>query len=301
MREQRVVLEPFGLSEILQCSGVVCANQHGFMMIKGYMKKEKEGEYLKLLGSSVWASVMVYDEWGKAGVLFTGVVTDGEISVENGLKTLKVKIKTGSFLMDLETHIRTFQSPGCTYDEIFASFGASYQEYGYIMEEGNRKSINRFLCQYQETDWRFLKRMASQLGLPLVPDTSYYYPRFYLGLPEGEKRELGEIISCDLCFDGRYYAVSGKCLVDREDFICYDVVTRTSLSLGDRVTYEGRELLVSRKKTELAGGEVIFTYRLVGNSYTWVPWENNPDYTGLPCRECRISWHCMQKGHPVFV
>ena len=123
--------------------------------------------------------------------------------------------------------------------------------------------------------------MASQLGLPLVPDTSYYYPRFYLGLPEGEKRELGEIISCDLCFDGRYYAVSGKCLVDREDFICYDVVTRTSLSLGDRVTYEGRELLVSRKKTELAGGEVIFTYRLAGNGYTWVPWEDNPDYTGM--------------------
>ena len=123
--------------------------------------------------------------------------------------------------------------------------------------------------------------MAFQLGLPLVPDTSYYYPRFYLGLPEGEKRELGEIISCDLCFDGRYYAVSGKCLVDREDFICYDVVTRTSLSLGDRVTYEGRELLVSRKKTELAGGEVIFTYRLAGNSYTWVPWEDNPDYTGM--------------------
>lgn len=123
--------------------------------------------------------------------------------------------------------------------------------------------------------------MASQLGLPLVPDTSYYYPRFYLGLPEGEKRELGEIISCDLCFDGRYYAVSGKCLIDRKDFICYDVVTRTSLSLGDRVTYEGRELHVSQKKTELTGGEVIFTYRLAGSSYTWVPWEDNLDYTGM--------------------
>ena len=51
--------------------------------------------------------------------------------------------------------------------------------------------------------------MASQLGLPLVPDTSYYYPRFYLGLSEGKKREPGEIPSCDMCFDGRYYAVSG--------------------------------------------------------------------------------------------
>ena len=39
--------------------------------------------------------------------------------------------------------------------------------------------------------------------------------------------------------------------------------------------------LFLEKKTELAGGEVIFTYRLAGNGYTWVPWEDNPDYTGM--------------------
>lgn len=114
-----------------------------------------------------------------------------------------------------------------------------------------------------------------------MPDISYYYPRFYLGLPEGEKKELGEILSCDMCFDGRYYAVSGRCTVDRKDFICYDVVTGTRLSLGDRVTYEGRELTVSRKKTELVRGEVLFTYRLAGESYTRVAPEENPDYTGM--------------------
>ena len=146
---------------------------------------------------------------------------------------------------------------------------------------GHGNTAGALFCGYQETDWNFLKRMASQLGLPLVPDISYYYPRFYLGLPEGEKKELGEILSCDMCFDGRYYAVSGRCTVDRKDFICYDVVTGTRLSLGDRVTYEGRELTVSRKKTELVRGEVIFTYRLAGSSYTWVPWEDNLDYTGM--------------------
>ncbi len=93
------------------------------------------------------------------------------------------------------------------------------------------------LIQYQKTDWEFLKRMASQLGLPLVPDTGYHYPRFYIGLPEGEKQELREILSCDICFDGCYYAVSGKRLVDRKDFICYDVATRTGLSLVDKVAY----------------------------------------------------------------
>ena len=69
--------------------------------------------------------------------------------------------------------------------------------------------------------------MASQLGLPLVPDTSYYYPRFYLGLSEGEKRESGEIPSCDMCFDERYYAVSGKFFVDVKGII-YGIVIMVS-------------------------------------------------------------------------
>ena len=44
-----------------------------------------------------------------------------------------------------------------------------------------------------------------------------------LGLPEGEKREPGEILSCDMCFDERYYAVSGKFFVDVKGII-YGIV-----------------------------------------------------------------------------
>ena len=203
-----------------------------------------------------------------------------EIKEEKGYRIADIQAVSGTILLDQKKSNRVFQKKVQTYMGIASTVTADTEHSACILP-GSDMRTGGTLIQYQETDWRFLKRMASQLGLPLVPDTSYYYPRFYLGLPEGEKRELGEIISCNLCFDGRYYAVSGKCLVDREDFICYDAVTRTSLSLGDRVTYEGRELLVSRKKTELAGGEVIFTYRLAGNSYTWVPWEDNPDYTGM--------------------
>ena len=203
-----------------------------------------------------------------------------EIKEERGYRIADIQAVSGTILLDQKKSNRVFQKKVQTYMGIASTVTADTEHSACILP-GSDMRTGGTLIQYQETDWRFLKRMASQLGLPLVPDTSYYYPRFCLGLPEGEKRELGEIISCDLCFDGRYYAVSGKCLVDREDFICYDVVTRTSLSLGDRVTYEGRELLVSRKKTELAGGEVIFTYRLAGNGYTWVPWEDNPDYTGM--------------------
>ena len=230
--------------------------------------------------NSMDAPIQLLGQGNTAGALFSGYPEKVEIKEERGYRIADIQAVSGTILLDQKKSNRVFQKKVQTYMGI-AGIVTADTEHSACILPGSDMRTGGTLIQYQETDWRFLKRMASQLGLSLVPDTSYYYPRFYLGLPESEKRELGEIISCDLCFDGRYYAVSGKCLVDREDFICYDVVTRTSLSLGDRVTYEGRELLVSRKKTELAGGEAIFTYRLAGNSYTWVPWEDNPDYTGM--------------------
>ena len=226
------------------------------------------------------APIQLCGHGNTAGALFCGYQEKVEIKEEGRYRIADVQAVSGTILLDQKKCNRVFQKKAQTYMGIANTVTADTEHSACILP-GSDMQTGGTLIQYQETDWNFLKRMASQLGLPLVPDISYYYPRFYLGLPEGEKKELGEILSCDMCFDGRYYAVSGKCLVDREDFICYDVVTRTSLSLGDRVTYEGRELLVSRKKTELAGGEVIFTYRLAGNGYTWVPWEDNPDYTGM--------------------
>ena len=226
------------------------------------------------------APIQLLGQGNTAGALFSGYPEKVEIKEERGYRIADIQAVSGTILLDQKKSNRVFQKKAQTYMGIANTITADTEHSACILP-GSDMQTGGTLIQYQETDWNFLKRMASQLGLPLVPDISYYYPRFYLGLPEGEKKELGEILSCDICFDGRYYAVSGRCTVDRKDFICYDVVTGTRLSLGDRVTYEGRELTVSRKKTELVRGEVIFTYRLAGSSYTWVPWEDNLDYTGM--------------------
>ena len=226
------------------------------------------------------APIQLCGHGNTAGALFCGYQEKVEIKEEGRYRIADVQAVSGTILLDQKKCNRVFQKKAQTYMGIANTVTADTEHSACILP-GSDMQTGGTLIQYQETDWNFLKRMASQLGLPLVPDISYYYPRFYLGLPEGEKKELGEILSCDMCIDGRYYAVSGRCTVDRKDFICYDVVTGTRLSLGDRVTYEGRELTVSRKKTELVRGEVIFTYRLAGSSYTWVPWEDNLDYTGM--------------------
>ena len=152
MREQRVILEPFELLDILQCTGMVAANTHGYMAIKGHIGKEKEKGYLKLLSGDVWATVKLCDEDGKVSTLYTGIVTESEIEVDNGLKTLEIVIKTGSFLMDIKKHIRSFQKKSYPYREMLKSFADSYQNYEFIMQKGREESANTFLCQYKETD-----------------------------------------------------------------------------------------------------------------------------------------------------
>ena len=183
--------------------------------------------------------VQLREEGNRAEALFCGYPQRTETMTEHGWRIAEIEAVSGTVLLDMEKRSRVFQDRRQTYLGIAGAVTAETGHSACILA-GDDRETGGTLIQYGETDWKFLKRMASRMGLPLVPDTGYYYPRFYMGLPEGEKKELGEVLSCGICFDGRYYAVSGRCTVDRKDFICYDVVTGTRLSLGDRVTYEGR-------------------------------------------------------------
>lgn len=246
MREQRIVLEPFELLEVLECSGMVCANKHGFMTVKGYIESSREEEYLQMLTTPIWASIRVYDENGKGDVLFTGIVTDGSISVENGVKTLEVRMQTGSFLMDLDTHIRAFQDSGCTYNEILSSFEGSYQAYGYIMEAGNGESIKRFLCQYQETDWEFAKFIAELCGTVIYPNYIGSGEKIYFGRPAGVHRGQISLTEFGVRQTGRG--------------IFYEGTLRESYDLGDSVNFNGQTMFVIKRRTEAQKGELYHTY-----------------------------------------
>ena len=115
--------------------------------------------------------------------------------------------------------------------------------------------------QYRETDWEFLKRVASRLGTPLVADCQLPRPRFYLGLREGEIRELPVTEGIRRVMEGeRYYRLLGKGMaVDRKDFLCYDITTGENMDLGERVRVDGRLLSVSRREAGLVDGRVLFT------------------------------------------
>lgn len=266
MKEQRIILEPFSLLDVLECRGEIGANCHGYMVIKGHISKESEKEYLQMLLREIWATVKVCDENGNMGVLFSGIVTEGYIEVENDVRALKIKITTGSFGMDIKEHTRTFQNMGISYETVAISLMKSYSDGEIIVEKGKGQAVGRFLCQYQETDWQFLMRLASCCHTLLYPNYIGKGVKLYFGMPRGKKR--GEI------------NVTEYCLMQTEKKI-YRIKARDIFDIGDSVFFCDRQLYVISRKTELEHQELVHTYELMQDEEKVSERFRNDNLTGV--------------------
>lgn len=266
MREQRILLDPFNLLDILECSGRICADCHAYMSIKGHISKEKEEEYVQMLLGETWATVKACDENGGMSVLFSGIVTEGFIEVENNLKVLKVTLSSGSFLMDIKKHIRTFQNKDISYKSVLSVLMQPYANKGCIMEKGKGENIGGFLCQYQETDWQFARRLASRCHTVLYPNYIGNGVKFYFGMPHG--RNWGEVNPTE------YY-------LKQTDQIVYGIKARDIFDVGDSVLFQRHKLYVVSRYTEWRQGELLHTYELMQSQKEAQEIIYNDDLTGV--------------------
>lgn len=249
MRERKLIVEPFELLDILSCQGKVGADSHGYMEVCGHIHADKEMEYQQLLLKELWVNIKVYDESETVEPLFTGIVTAGDIKVENGVKTLCIIIRTGSFLMDLQEHIRTFQNSADTYHTLLRAMTSGYSTVSnFIMNKDEEKSIDRFLCQYHETDWQFARRLASYCHTWLYPNEVGKGIKFYFGLPSGENRGV---------INPTEYGLHQK-----DGNITYVVRLRDLFRIGDRILFQGQTLRILSRETFWEHGELYHVYEL---------------------------------------
>jgi hypothetical protein len=134
-----------------------------------------------------------------------------------------------------------------------------------INNASNNSKINRFIIQYQETDWQFLKRVASQLYAGIVPVASFEKPKFYFGIPEGESR--GDLeryhysVKKDLAGFQNYSENHNKNL--REiDFVYYEVVTDQVMEIGDTIKFRDKTLYVNEAVILVEDGLLLHRYKL---------------------------------------
>lgn len=261
MKEIQLRVESFEEYRVDDCKGVQEVNQHMQYNFQGLIPISKMKEYAALGASDQWFHVYVSDEQDES-VWLCGVISGMEMDVEGQTCRMGLTLVSGSALMDLKPHIRTFQSEALEYGQLLDTCNSSYEKAAKIMTAGSGRQIGQLVVQYKETDWEFLKRLAGQNHTVLVADVQTKGSKYYFGLPRREIGIAADIQEYHTQFDGNEYREkkSQGLSVASHDFESYIWESRELYQLGDIGKIEGRELIVWKIETEMRGNELYHRY-----------------------------------------
>ena len=141
---------------------------------------DKKGDKeIKILGKS-----NIADDTGNSTekIFLNGVIKELQINETTaGALTVEITAISKSVLLDRIPRYRSFQDPTLTYlaiaEEINGNYGTND---GKIVNVGeDMQTVPRMTIQYNETDWEYLKRIASYTGQPVMVYSDKIFVGFF--------------------------------------------------------------------------------------------------------------------------
>ena len=126
------------------------------------------------------------------------------------------------------------------------------------------------ITQYKETDWEFVKRMASRFNSIVIPDYhSGGNVRYYFGLPRREAKIEMSPNTYQIKKDLSEYSIkTNHEVIDflESDSMYYIVEDRNIYKIADKGSFMGRELYIHSLESHLVGEELKNYYTLKSQS-----------------------------------
>ena len=143
-------------------------------------KGDKE---IKILGRS-----NIADNTGNSTekIFLNGVINELQINETTaGALTVEITAISKSLLLDRIPRYRSFQDPTLTYSAIAEEINGNYgTNDGKIVNVGeDMQAVPRMTIQYNETDWEYLKRIASYTGQPVMAYSDKVFVGFFKNIP----------------------------------------------------------------------------------------------------------------------
>lgn len=259
---QNLAVVPYDVEQLLDVRIDHQINEHSTFYFKALLPDEKKDSYVKNNRQGSNVSLMVKGSDGKSDILFQGMVQDVEVKAIEGSYYIEVYAISHSYLLDVEKKSRTFQNKQMSYSELAKQVAADYADAMVYDVVTQGASIGQLIVQYNETDWEFLKRLASHFHTGLVNDVHFAQPRCYFGVPNSRKRTLEAFHYSVKQNAGKYLTLSknGISGLQEQDFIYYQVETNLPANIGDEVQFQGQTLYVYQIKGRMEKG--IFLHHL---------------------------------------
>lgn len=169
---ENIKITPFDQMRLEQFSIEQKVNEHGKVTLSGTITKEQHDEYMQSVQSLTPVNVQQVMENGNTKKLFCGLITMLEMRKVQDVYYLQAEAHTYSYMLDLKRNTRSFQNPSLNYNALAREVGKSYKGYDVIYAVGRDDSIGKFVLQYYETDWTFLKRMAARYEYSIITSSA---------------------------------------------------------------------------------------------------------------------------------
>lgn len=264
MKERRISISPYSLISLMELNIHKKVSQHSTARIVGLISEEIEDKYVEMAGENEWITIEAIDD-DKSKILFKGIVQTVSVRNENQVRIIEILAVSGSYLMDLSEKTRTFQDEKQTYKSIMNSVKNGYEKAGVYMTIGENQSTGSIIVQYRETDWNFIKRLASHFNSYIVPEDILEGAKIYFGRPNRDEIVTFNPISYSMKKDVAEYMekiknkVSG---IGENDSIYYCVESREIYELCAPVKFLNRKLYIYEINSKLEGSVIRHFYTL---------------------------------------
>ncbi|KAF6659464.1 contractile injection system protein, VgrG/Pvc8 family [Paenibacillus polymyxa] len=256
---------PFQPQHIEQLQITRTINDHAFLHISGMLSEEQGAA---CIGQNMEQEPIVIRQLNDQGQslrrLFHGIVTRMSVHCVRGVYTFELEAASHSYQMDIKRKRRSYQDIHRTYDDLVTALVRKYQYGDAIDTISNHAKLETFVLQYEETDWAFLKRLASRFGSVLVPEVTAASPKVFFGMPEGKQHKVER----DVFYRVRktFHELDAEKPGERAgSYVTYMIESLQYYALGDLITLpigQGKELVVVRAVTTLADGLLYTRYDL---------------------------------------
>ena len=260
-RDQIVLDAPYPILDILRIEVRHELNRHGFMMVRAVLEPDSYDNFM----DEITADDVVQLKAGEdMAIVFTGKVYHLDSMKINDVGHLEFTAYTATMDMDFTPVSRSFQYHEMEYEELVQFVADTYEKGDSITTAAVGEEIGAPIYQYEETDWNFLKRIASTKGTVLTANATLPTAKFWFGIPKSPKEV--DITAFDYRRGERYETL------ERPEYYYYEFRAREVLMLGDKVNLtlpcgKTYKLVVTKVNAAFNSDELVFYYRAEPLSY----------------------------------
>ena len=222
-------------------------NTHVYLVLEALIFEDDVEKVLFNVNENTGLSV-----WVRESLLFTGIVMSIQIMQEGNGYKVSLRASSTTVQVDCERKSRTFQNIHNTYQDIIRKVlknAEGAKLYFYVKD----REIDTPLYQIEETDWEFIKRIASYLNTTVVPSGISSTPEMYIGNPQGTVYSEEEL-----------EASAESVWIDKETGgVCRRIKTYENMTVGDQVSWGKILYTVTEKRCFLEKGLLCFNYKIV--------------------------------------